>query len=101
VVFGLFIPVTAQAEPVTDARIEKLEAAVEALQAELATLKAEKAKESASAIDKNQIKLMFDKTFEEKKGELGTVPDWVKNIKLSGDFRYRHESIDAQSSGKD
>jgi hypothetical protein len=25
------------------------------------------------------------------------VPEWIKNIKISGDFRYRHESIDAET----
>ncbi len=27
------------------------------------------------------------------------VPDWIKNIKISGDFRYRLESIDAETDG--
>lgn len=36
--------------------------------------------------------------------KMDTVPDslkWAEKIKLSGDFRYRHESIDSQSSGAD
>lgn len=38
-----------------------------------------------------------------EKEEVGTLPDdlkWLENIKISGDFRYRHESINAESSGR-
>ena len=34
----------------------------------------------------------------EKKVEPVVIPDWVKNVKISGDFRYRHEQIDAEHS---
>ncbi len=43
-----------------------------------------------------------NKAVEEKKA--GALPDslkWAEKIKLSGDFRYRHESIDSQSNGAD
>jgi hypothetical protein len=37
-----------------------------------------------------------------KKTEQATLPEslkWLENVKISGDLRYRHESIDEQSSG--
>jgi hypothetical protein len=104
-VFVMFSPLIAQAAQDADARIEKLEAAVQALQAELKALKAERAAEKARApkpapvVDKRQLEQLVSKTFEEKKDEMGVVPDWVKNIKFSGDIRYRHETIDAQTAG--
>jgi hypothetical protein len=39
-----------------------------------------------------------------EKKEVSALPDnlkWLEKVKISGDLRYRHESIDAQSSGKD
>jgi hypothetical protein len=102
IVFVFFVPVAAHAQQDTDARIKKLEAAVQALQAELNALKAERAKEAAKAppvVDEKQIEQLVSKTFEDKKDELGAVPNWVKNIKISGDLRYRHESIDAETDG--
>ena len=50
-----------------------------------------------------------DKTMEEEisraveKKQIGALPDslkWVENVKISGDLRYRHESIDAESSDR-
>jgi len=35
----------------------------------------------------------------EKKAEPVILPDWVKNVKISGDLRYRHEQIDAERTG--
>ncbi len=50
-----------------------------------------------------------DKAMEEKitkaveEKQVDTLPDsikWVENVKISGDLRYRHETIDKQSSGQ-
>lgn len=101
-VFGMLSPLIARAQQDTDVRIKKLEAAVKALQAELDAIKAERAKAVkpvAPVVDQRQLEQLVSKTFEEKKDELGAVPDWVKNIKISGDLRYRHESIDAETDG--
>lgn len=101
-VFGMLSPLIVHAQQDTDVRIQKLEAAVKALQAELEALKAERAKAAkpaAPAVDQKQLEQAVRKTFEEKKAELGAVPDWVKNIKISGDLRYRNESIDAETDG--
>ncbi len=98
-VLGVLSPTIAQAAQDTDARIEKLEAAVEALQAELSAIKAERAaaKQAAPVVDQEQLERLVAKTFEERKDEFGAVPDWVKSIKWSGDFRYRYESLDNTS----
>jgi len=42
-----------------------------------------------------QIEDIVGKAIAEKKPD--QIPDWVKKIKISGDLRYRHESIDAKS----
>ena len=100
IVFGMLSPLIVHAQQDTDARIQKLEAAVKALQAELEELKAERAKaakQAPPAVDQKQLEQAVQKTFEEKKAELGAVPDWVRNIKISGDLRYRNESIDAET----
>jgi hypothetical protein len=47
----------------------------------------------------SRIEAKVSEVADEKK--LGALPDsikWVENIKISGDLRYRHESIDAESS---
>jgi type II secretory pathway pseudopilin PulG len=101
-VFGMLSPLIALAQQDTDGRIRKLETQLQALQAEIEALKAEQAKAAkrpTPAVDQKQLEQLVSKTFEDKKGELGAVPDWVKNIKISGDFRYRHESIDAETDG--
>lgn len=41
------------------------------------------------------------KAVENKEIKLPDSLAWAEKVKLSGDFRYRHESIDSQSSGKD
>jgi hypothetical protein len=47
------------------------------------------------------IEEKVSKAMDSKK--IATVPDslkWVENVKFYGDFRYRHESIDAENSGE-
>ncbi|MHC4488325.1 MAG: putative porin [Planctomycetota bacterium] len=100
-VLGLLTPSIVQAQQDDDARIERLEAAVRALQAELEALKAERARparKAPPAVDQKQLEQLVSKTFEEKKDELGAVPDWVQNVKISGDFRYRHEHLDTENA---
>lgn len=103
--FGAFTPLIARAQQNDDARIKKIEAAVRALQAELDAIKAERARaarEAAPAVVQEHIEQLVSKAFEEKKDGLGAVPDWVKNIKISGDFRFRHDHLDSEdaSTGK-
>ncbi|MHC4728684.1 MAG: putative porin [Planctomycetota bacterium] len=103
VMFGLFAPLPAQGQD--DARIKKLEASVKALQAELDALKAERARAARKAppiVDQKQLEQLVNKTFEDKKGEYGGAPDWVKKITPFGDFRYRYESVlDKDSSDEE
>lgn len=96
---GLLTPLSAGAAENTDARIDRLEAALIALQAELAELKAERSvnshdnDEHSAAVTQKKIDAMVDKAISRKNNELGVAPQWVQNIKLFGDFRYRHEQI--------
>lgn len=99
VIFGLLTPLVAQADD-TDARIKRLEAAVNALQRELAAIKVERAREArkpAPVVDQRQLERLISKAFDEKKGEFGVAPDWVQNITPFGDFRYRYESLNADT----
>ena len=106
--FGLFVsPASAQTSQDTDARVERLEAAVRALQAELTAMKAARATEKARAaeqvapaVDQAQLEHLINQRFDERKGEFAELPDWIKHIKWSGDFRYRHEYIDEDSRDK-
>ncbi len=95
IMVGVFTPATVLAQQDADARIGKLESQLKTLQDELAKLKAERA---APPVDKKQIEQLVSKAFEEKKDELGAVPDWVQKIKISGDFRYRHEQLDSENA---
>ena len=99
--FGVLTPLIARAEQNDDARIKKLEAAVKSLQVELEALKAERARDARKApvvVDQKQLERLVSKTFEEKKGEYGVAPDWVKKITPFGDFRYRYESLHNKDS---
>jgi hypothetical protein len=100
---GVLSPAVVWADE-ADARIEKLEASVRALQAELNALKAERAAEKTKppAVDQEQMKSMINEMFEENKSDF-VAPDWVNNVKLFGDFRYRYESLDdtGDEVGKD
>lgn len=81
----------------TEARMRKLEAALARMEAELKELRAEQAKIAEVPVDQKKIDAMVDKAFEEKKDELKLVPDWVNNLKIKGDFRYRHEWYDDEA----
>lgn len=60
--------------------------------------------EQLEAQQKQQNKQMEEKISEAvEKKQIGALPDsfkWVEKVKISGDLRYRHESIDAESSGR-
>jgi hypothetical protein len=56
--------------------------------------------EANQKVQEQKVDEKITKAVETK--QTAALPDslkWAENIKLSGDFRYRHESIDAQSSG--
>jgi hypothetical protein len=81
----------------SEKRLQKLEAALQAIQAELAQLKAEQARAAKVPVDQKHIDEMVSKAFDEKKADL-KVPDWVNNVKIKGDLRYRHEWKDDESN---
>jgi hypothetical protein len=57
--------------------------------------------ESQSKEQDKKIDEQATKAVEKKEIKLPDSLEWAEKIKLSGDFRYRHESIDSQSSGAD
>ena len=96
----------ANADERTDARIEKLEDTLKALQSELSELKTEQSTQPAKtsgSLSQSQIDQMVTKAIDLRTADLGGTPEWVQNIKLFGDFRYRHEQInnDADSEQRD
>ena len=86
-------------------RIARLEAQLAAMQAELAALKTQAAQPAAAptappplaAADEQAIAAAVSKAVEQKMAEQPKLPDWVSNVKLSGDFRYRHEWTDDET----
>ncbi len=79
-----------------DERIARLEAQLAAMQQELAILKSQSPQPNStmSAVDEQAINAAVDRAVAEKMAQQPTVPDWVSNVTLSGDFRYRHEWTD-------
>lgn len=79
----------------TDARIEKLEAALKQIQAELNDLKEER--QNRQPVVNEQIDSTTVKQVQQEEHQTPLVPEWLSRIKFSGDFRYRHETINRQS----
>jgi hypothetical protein len=82
----------AEADEVAELKKELAE-----LQGRLAQLEAKQKAQDQEV--KKQISEQVSKAVDKKKIE--ALPDsikWIENVKLSGDFRYRHESMDKQSS---
>lgn len=88
----------AQSSSSNEQRMLKLEAALSALQAELNQLKTQ---QSQVPVDQEKLDIMVSKMLEEKKADMKLVPDWVNNVKIKGDFRYRHEWTDDESATND
>lgn len=84
----------AERGPSYEERMEKLEATLAALQAELADLKAQQAKATQAAAVPERTEPMVGKA---KEADSKSVPGWVANVTVKGDFRYRHEWKDDES----
>ena len=82
-------------------RVARLEAQLAAMQAELAALKTQAAPQPLAAADEQAITAAVSKAMEKQKAEQPKLPDWVNNVKLSGDFRYRHEWTDDETKAAD
>ncbi|NLW85090.1 MAG: hypothetical protein GXY41_11915 [Phycisphaerae bacterium] len=97
-VFAVLVP-SVQADTQED-RIERLEAQLAAMQRELALLKNQPSQPTAPASEQ-AINAAVDRAVEQKMAQQPKVPDWLSNMKLSGDFRYRHEWTDDASKVAD
>jgi len=85
-------------------RIARLEAQLAAMQAELAQLKSQAAQPAAPAAapaDEQVINAAVDRAVTEKLAQQPTLPEWVSKVKLTGDFRYRHEWTDDETKVAD
>jgi uncharacterized coiled-coil protein SlyX len=51
-------------------------------------------------IERQQIEQIVDQRLEAKKSDFA-VPEWVKNMQIKGDFRYRHEWTDDETKTSD
>lgn len=55
---------------------------------------------SQPPIDSQQIEQIVDQRLEAKKADFAS-PEWVKNMQIKGDFRYRYEGTDDESKSSD
>lgn len=92
IILGVIVPRVRAASQ--EERIARLEAQLAAIQQELELLKRERLQSAPPAVDEQAINAAVDRAVAEKMAQQPTVPDWVSNIALSGDFRYRHEWTD-------
>lgn len=76
-----------------DERIARLEAQLAMMQQELAELKSQRAESAATAAsaDEQAIHAAVDRAVAQRMDQQPNLPDWLGNVTLSGDFRYRHE----------
>jgi len=82
-------------------RIKRLEEKLKAMQKELAEIKTQQAEAAKVPVSKKKINALVSKAIEEQKTKMQLVPDWVNNIKIKGDLRYRHEWKDDESKTDD
>jgi hypothetical protein len=76
-------------------RIARLEAQLAIMQQELAALKAEQAQAQVSRTPADPVEIQAAvASYMEQNQSSYTVPEWVKNVSIRGDFRYRYEMVD-------
>ena len=71
------------------------------MQERLEQLEEKQVKAAEMPVDQKKFSAMVSKALKEEKADLGLVPDWVNNVKIKGDFRYRHEWTDDETSTDD
>ena len=77
------------------------QAALEQSQAELLALKNNQLTQTTnSSATSEQIKQMIDSQLDSRKAEFSS-PEWVKNMQIKGDFRYRYELVDDDTKTSD
>lgn len=86
----LMIGVAHASGAVTQSQIEQLKSLIEQQAKTISQLK-----DRLNQIETNQKEVEV-KVTNQKKELSAKLPDWVKKIKLHGDFRYRHEYIDEE-----
>lgn len=101
--FGLLVCPVLGAED--NERIARLEAQLAAMQQELAALKQQQQQpvQPAAVVpaDPKQIEVAVASYMEKNKTETPAIPDWIYNVDLNGDFRYRYEVTDDESRTAD
>lgn len=101
--FGLLVCPVLGAED--NERIARLEAQLAAMQQELAALKQQQQQPvqppAVVPADPKQIEVAVASYMEKNKTETPAIPDWIYNVDLNGDFRYRYEVTDDESRTAD
>ena len=64
------------------------------MQERLEQLEEKQTKVAEVPIDQKKFSEMVSKVLKEEKADLGLVPDWINNVTIKGDLRYRHEWMD-------
>lgn len=79
-------------------RIARLEAQLALMQQELSALKAQQAQAQAARTPADPVEIQTAvATYMEQNKSTYAVPEWVKDIEIKGDFRYRYEMVDDNS----
>jgi len=88
--FILTVSGNAKADELTELKqqLNLLQQRIEQLEAKQNQQSEQMEEKIAKAVDEKQIEALPDSL------------KWVENVKISGDLRYRHESIDSESSGR-
>ncbi len=84
-------------------RIARLEAQLAAMQQELALLKSQPSQPApvVAPADEQAINAAVERAVAKTMAEQPKIPDWVNNVKINGDFRYRHEWTDDETKVAD
>ena len=93
---------TGIAKAASDEDVAALKQQMAEMQAKIAQMEEKQSQQNAAS--NIRIFEVEKKISEAGKKQASGLPDslkWAENVKFSGDLRYRHESIDAQSSGVD
>lgn len=87
-----------------ETRIDELEQKLKQLQDELVQQKQAAASAHTPAVapvDEQAIDAAVGKAFDKRQAELPKIPDWISRVNIYGDFRYRYQYDNAESSSDD
>jgi len=98
ILMGVLLVCPVRAAESQDDRIARLEAQLALMQQELAALKANQEQAQAARTPADPVEIQTAvATYMEQNKTAYAVPEWVRDIEIKGDFRYRYEMVDDAS----